>query len=158
MRILVLSDSHGKSFAIRKILDKHPEAKHIFFLGDGLRDIEYLEKDYPNLVFHKVCGNCDVGCSEPYSNLERVEDKLIFFTHGHNFYVKSGIGPLVETARKRGADIMLFGHTHMALTSYEDGLYIVNPGSVAMGRSAGNSYAIIDIEKNGTIPIIVKAP
>ena len=42
--------------------------------------------------------------------------------------------------------------------AYEDGLYIVNPGSVAMGRSAGNSYAIIDIEKNGTIPIIVKAP
>ena len=42
-----------------------------------------------------------------------------------------------------GADILLFGHTHMPLTLYEDGLYIMNPGS-CHGYYA--SYGIIDIK------------
>jgi len=40
MRILVLSDSHGRAGNIYDVIEKHPEAEVIVFLGDGERDFE----------------------------------------------------------------------------------------------------------------------
>ena len=52
-------------------------------------------------------------------------------------------------ARKNGADILLYGHTHIAFTDYDDGLYIMNPGSCGRPREGLPSYGIIDITKAG---------
>ena len=51
-------------------------------------------------------------------------------------------------AREEKADILLFGHTHNAMTYYEDGLYVMNPGSCS-GYMA--SYGYIDITDKGEI-------
>lgn len=158
MRILVLSDSHGKSYKIREILDKQKNASHLFFLGDGLRDIEYLKDDYPNIKFHLVSGNCDFGFNNPYSSIEKIGDKIIFYTHGHNQSVKYGLEILKDIGKNVNAQIILYGHTHIAKIQYENGVYIINPGSVSQGREGGNSYCVIDIEENGILPSIVKVP
>ena len=68
--------------------------------------------------------------------------------HGHLYDAKSGLYRITSAAREAGADILLFGHTHMPLTLYEDGLYIMNPGS-CHGYYA--SYGIIDITDKGEI-------
>ena len=57
MRILVLSDSHGRSSEIQKAIEAQPDARHDFFLGDVLSEIEDMEYIYPDRIYHTVRGN-----------------------------------------------------------------------------------------------------
>jgi len=69
--------------------------------------------------------------------------------------VKYSLSELLFAAQGRGADIVLYGHTHISHSEYIDGMHVVNPGSCSgMGGSA--TYAIIDITKAGIVPVIVK--
>ena len=156
MRILVISDSHGRTSEIEKAIEAQPTAKNIFFLGDCVNDIEDLEFLYPDRIFHKVCGNCDFSSMLPSAKETLLNSVTIFFTHGHPYSVKSGIGRLKAEAKLRGAKLVLYGHTHISKIDYEEGIYFVNPGSLSSGREGGTSYAVIDIEPNGIMPIIVK--
>lgn len=157
MRILVISDSHGSTLAIDKAISAQPLAKHIFFLGDKLSDIEDFDILYPDRIFHTVSGNCDFYSQTPSHDMTEVAGKRIFFTHGHEYGVKSGTSHLLSYGRALGSDIILYGHTHIADTEYANGIYSVNPGSIGNSRGGKNSYAFIDIEKNGIIPVIVNA-
>ncbi|MBQ6825313.1 MAG: metallophosphoesterase [Clostridia bacterium] len=154
MRIVVISDSHRQTRVIDKILSSELDAKHVFFLGDNAADIEDFEFIYPNFNFHTVCGNCDFASLLPTMGLETVNGKRILYTHGHTLSVKSGTGHLIELAKKNNCDIILYGHTHIPQILYEDGIYIVNPGSCSRSREGGNSYAVIDITEQGIMPII----
>lgn len=156
MRILCISDAHKRSGVIDKIISSQPDAKHIFFLGDHTADIEDYIFLYPERTFHIVSGNCDFYSTYPSADLIELCGLKIFFTHGHNYRVKYGTHELLSAALARNCQIALFGHTHIPHISYEDGVYLVNPGSCALSREGGNSYAVIDIEKNGIMPIIVR--
>lgn len=156
MRILVISDSHRKGAVVDRIIRSQPEAKHIFFLGDVVGDIEDFTYEYTDRFFHIVSGNCDAFSHYPYSDIAKVGDINIFYTHGHTFGVKGGTEHLKSAARQRECSIALYGHTHISHISYDDGLYVVNPGSASMSREGGNSYAVIDITEQGIMPIIIK--
>lgn len=155
MRILVISDSHGRTSEIEKAIEAQPNVKHIFFLGDCVSDIEDLPYIYTDRTFHIVSGNCDYSSIYKSYDTAVIEKRKILFTHGHPFYVKNGISRLAEQAKLENADIVLYGHTHTAKTEYADGRYFVNPGSVCSGRETGRSYAVIDITSAGIMPIII---
>ena len=57
---------------------------------------------------------------------------------------------IIDEAKKKGADIVLFGHTHLQYTDYIDGLYVMNPGSVGMF----GQYGVIDITDKGDVMLI----
>jgi len=156
MRILIISDSHAVTRNIDYALLAHPEARHVFFLGDNVRDKENVKIYHPDRIFHIVHGNCDYDSAYPSVDTVTLGGKKIIFTHGHNFAVKSGSAVLLSKAKNAGADIVLYGHTHVAKAEYIDGIYAVNPGSIAHSREGNNSYAVIDIEQNGIMPIIIK--
>ncbi|MGI6268940.1 MAG: metallophosphoesterase family protein [Candidatus Howiella sp.] len=147
MRILVVSDSHGRISALREVLELHG-ARDVIFLGDGLRDVEEMEALYPDRRFYKVAGNCDFGANEPTTGHLELAGRRIFYTHGHAYYVKHGLGEFKAAARRAGADIALYGHTHEAFCTYEDGLYIMNPGAVSGGETC---YGLIDITPAGVV-------
>ena len=145
MNFLVFSDSHGRASRMMEAFDKQikkPDA--IIFLGDGLRDI--VSADIGDIPVYSVAGNCDAGSvffdsNTPTEQNLIIGDKRIFFTHGHKYGVKSTLSPLLSEGVKRGADIILFGHTHMpferVLTPDNDhgiktdkSVYIMNPGSI----------------------------
>ena len=156
MRIIVFSDSHGNYFALRDVVEKHrDEATHFIHLGDGEREFEKIAADYPQLSFLGVSGNCDWAGSGKTTDILRVSGKKIFFSHGHAFHVKSGLDAFKQIARGFGATIALFGHTHIALTAYDDGLYLMNPGSISSQASGRASYGIIDITPAGIVTTIV---
>ena len=156
LRILVFSDSHGNVSALRRALVAQKTAQHIFFLGDSLRDIEALEGEFPDRIFHNVSGNCDFAALSPRTAMENINGTLIFYSHGHPYYVKQSYVPFLQAAEKRNAKIALFGHTHSSLIKYENGVWLVNPGSVSLPREGEPSYAVIDIEENGIMPIIIR--
>ncbi len=157
MRILVISDSHGSLANLEKVLDMHPEAEHVIFLGDGVREAEEASFIYDNMQFHLVAGNCDFGSSYPSTAVTEIAGKRILYTHGHTMNVKYGYNAAIERAKAEGADILLFGHTHEAAVRYCDGLYLMNPGSVSRPRgSYYGSYGYIDIVYGGVMTAVVE--
>ena len=156
MNILVISDSHGRVSEIERVIEAYKEVKHIFFLGDCIRDIEDMPFIYPDRTFHIVAGNCDGYSTYKTVDVINLFGKKILFTHGHPFEVKLGPERLYEEAVRQQADLVLFGHTHKAVTVYVNGRYFVNPGSLYSGSEGYRSFALIDIAPSGVMPRIVK--
>ncbi len=155
MRILVISDSHKRSGVVDRIILSETDAKNIFFLGDVVEDIEDKIYEYTDRNFYIVSGNCDYFSTYKSVDTVTVENHKILFTHGHTLGVKSGsTGMLIKTALENKCDIVLYGHTHIANIEYANGIYLVNPGSVACSREGSESYAVIDILSNGVLPQI----
>ena len=154
MRILVLSDSHGQANAVFRAVEAQPTARVIIHLGDGAREAAEITDRYPDRTVYSVQGNCDAvygSTLRPYQE-ETLGGKRFFFTHGHLFGVKTDRYRLECAARERQADIVLFGHTHVALTDYADGLYSLNPGSLAYG----GTYGLVDITPAGVVLNVVE--
>ncbi len=154
MRFLVLSDSHGNVLALKRAIEAQPDARHIFFLGDCVRDIESIRELYPDRIFHTVQGNCDYNDDNLSVDIANISGVKILFTHGHRYFVKGSLSALKEKAAD--AKIVLYGHTHISKTEYEDGVYYINPGSVSASREGKNSYAVVDITEGGIMPIIIE--
>lgn len=149
MRIVVLSDSHRAKGNLFDIVEKHKESADLFiFLGDGEDDFDDVLALYPMLKYERVSGNCDWYSTYPLYKEITAQGKKIFFSHGHPFGVKFGYDEIEREAKLRGANICLFGHTHNQYTNYIDGVYYMNPGSVASGE-----YGMIDIVENGIVLI-----
>ena len=157
MYILVISDSHGRTCEIERVIEKHPDIRHIFFLGDCIRDVEDITYIYSDRTFHIVEGNCDGYSKYKSEEVLDLYGKRIFFTHGHVYGVKSGMERLRKAAETISADLVLYGHTHIPKTEYEDGRYFVNPGSLCSGRCGYTSYATVDITDQGIMPSIIRA-
>lgn len=143
MKFLVFSDAHGATDGIRKALGLHPDAAGAFFLGDGAREVLLLAETV-KFPFYCVAGNCDFASTLPQENILTVGGHTIFYTHGHRYGVKTGLGGLLAAAKRKGADIALFGHTHEPLERFEEGIRLLNPGSIGHGIGGG-SCGILDI-------------
>ncbi len=155
MRILVFSDSHGRGSRIEAAIFEHPEVEHIFFLGDKISDIEDIETLFPDRKIYSVMGNCDFSLFGKGTKTVNLAGRKILYTHGHEFSVKSGTDRLISYAKDNDIDLVLYGHTHIPESTYLDGLYIINPGSI--GKGAGyDSYAIIDLEESGILANIIR--
>ncbi len=154
MRLLVVSDSHGDENSLRRAIEAQPSAREVFHLGDGVREAGNMETAYPDRTFYIVRGNCDFSAGSLYPEVGQVElgGKRIVYLHGYTHHVKSDPYAAVCLARQQQADILLFGHTHQPLSTYDDGLYILNPGSVA--RSG--TYGIIDITPAGIVTSVLE--
>ena len=82
--------------------------------------------------------------------LIELENKKILMTHGHEYGVKSSLLNLNYRAKELGADIALYGHSHIAAIEKHDGIWFVNPGSVSLPRGLRHTIAFIEI-KDGVI-------
>lgn len=153
MRILVVSDTHRDINALRSAILHQPEAGTVIHLGDGAEEAAQMRAEFPQKQFLQVRGNCDWNSALPAEGLENVGGKKIFYTHGHIYNVKYGTGSIVSAARAAKADILLFGHTHNPVNRYENGLYIMNPGSL---HGSAGTYGIIDITEAGIVTNVLK--
>ena len=134
MKLLVLSDTHRSlGFAYEAIEKESPDA--VVHLGDHLSDAEDLSFAFQEPDFYYVPGNCDYAPTVPPSLTLEFDGVRVFLTHGHLFGVKSGLTRLALEARRVGAQLALFGHTHRALLEEQDGLWLMNPGACGAGRS-----------------------
>ena len=154
MRIIVISDTHGREYRVRDIIESQPEASALICLGDGVKNVEDIMEEYPNMGFFAVRGNCDSAPHLRDFDIINLGGKEILIAHGHTYGVKFGLESFINTACVLGVDIALYGHTHIADSTYLDGLYIINPGSVGKGNPK-KSYATIDIVDGQIFPNII---
>lgn len=140
MKILVFSDSHRSRAGMLDAIDTH-HPDQVIHLGDLLEDAEELTYIYPRLPICMVPGNCDGWTMSPLKKQITLAGKQILLSHGHLWGVKRGYEGAVADARASGADILLFGHTHVPLCQQlEDGLWMMNPGA------SRSTFGVITIE------------
>ena len=136
MKILVFSDSHNSVYKMKTAIEKHKRnCDIVIFLGDGLKDIEYIKDSYPQIAFYTVKGNCDLfATGTEDERLLSIEGIKFFVTHGHLYGVKYGYGKIAQETKSRGASVALFGHTHVPFDNYieveGENVHLFNPGSI----------------------------
>ena len=146
MKALIFSDSHGMSSNICLATEDNPNTDLIIFAGDIHRDIEEVMYTYPKIPCAYVLGNNDYFVrGVPDERIFEFARKKIFLTHGHKYSVKLSPRRVISEARRHGADICIFGHTHNRFLECSD-ILTVNPGS------ARSSYAILTVY-NGIVKI-----
>ncbi|MCK8825340.1 metallophosphoesterase [Fuchsiella alkaliacetigena] len=148
MKLLCVSDTHGNTEVLRKVIDLEKEVDFLFHGGDFIVDTDpFIDRD---LKIIKVKGNCDHQHPGELEKVVEVADKRILLTHGHKYNVKyNALASLAYRAAEIEADIVLFGHTHRSFKLKEDNVLYLNPGSLAYPRDGVFSYAIIEISKTG---------
>ena len=168
MIFIVVSDIHGRSDLLSEVLRTHRRADGVLFLGDGIRDISYAECTEGGRFFSGVRGNCDFSLffrgEYDFSEelLLTLSEYNVIMMHGHTLGVKSGIERAMIYASERGADVLLFGHTHTPIEKYYpegteiDGyrlkkpLWVFNPGSLGCSADGKHTYGLMQI-KNGQL-------
>ena len=165
MKIIVMSDLHGIYSSLRKVINLQRGADLFIFLGDGEHDLKTLFLNAPELEekFLIIHGNCDTRELFPqaYNELAYAlpHGHKIFAAHGHQFQVGFGTERIVKAAQDCHADIVLYGHTHVRDERYEDGIYILNPGSMGLPRDGKKqSYGVLSVSEKGILMNIADIP
>ena len=122
MKIVIVSDTHGSRKNIENVCECNPDADMLIHLGDVEDDADYIEAIF----------ECPTH-----------------ITHGHAYYVSMGEAHLQEEARHRGADIVMYGHTHVPALTIDADLVTLNPGSLTYPRQQGRqaTYMVMKLEK-----------
>jgi uncharacterized protein len=147
MKIAVISDTHRHIYSLNQVTKLIHDTDMAIHLGDNVEDVDIIKSNYKGTIIN-VRGNCDFSSFIPVERMEEVENKKIFITHGHRYDVKHSLLKLKYRAKELGADIVLFGHTHISAEIYEDGIWFINPGSAALPKDSYQSIAIIEISDN----------
>ncbi|MFB0919896.1 MAG: YfcE family phosphodiesterase [Oscillospiraceae bacterium] len=143
MKLLVFSDSHGYHLKMLSAIElSKPDM--LVHLGDGGRDVSKIEAQFPQIPLRAVRGNCDMGSVLPDTDFFQAGKAKIFISHGHLYGVKVTLSALVDDARVRGANIVMFGHTHIAKFAMSGGIYVLNPGTCGLAASPSCAEVIID--------------
>lgn len=143
MKILAISDTHGKLNRVRDIFSKLRDIDLIVHAGDHYLDAEALGDEF-RIPVVTVKGNCDSGSGAKDYEIIEAECGNILVTHGHRYDVNYSLRNLMYLAEEHDCVAAIFGHTHCALSEEYDDIHFVNPGSLTLPRDgSGGTYAII---------------
>lgn len=149
MKLLILSDSHGYLRNAMNVIEKlQNRISGVIHLGDHDTDAEALSKKYTSLDFYWVKGNNDFGGSSPFERTLKFDGKKILLTHGHRQQVHWNYDGLSYFAEEQGADVVLFGHTHVPMSDRGGRVWLFNPGSISLPRmSSIPTFGILSLEE-----------
>lgn len=151
MRVLVLSDNHGRIGEMQRAYEKvKPEM--VLHLGDSQMGFQQLQ-DFFDCEVIGVKGNCDYDMDLPKTTEVSLGRHKVFMTHGHLYDVRFDLQTLADAAKEMGCDVALFGHTHVPENRTVGLVTICNPGSIAQPRQDGHQYTymVIDVDNEGEL-------
>lgn len=150
MRILIVSDTHGNHRNLDCVLEQIGPIDLFLHLGDVEGGDVYMEAvvDCPAYI---LAGNNDFFSDLPRELEIQIGKYKVFMTHGHGYYVSMNTERLKEEGRRRGVDIVLYGHTHKPDLDIADDLIVINPGSISYPRQEGRrgTYILMEIDEQG---------
>ena len=150
VRILVVSDSHGCNTYLKQAIQREKPFDYLIHCGDIQFSLDSIDdnKEYEILA---VKGNTDSDHSLDEEQSLSVLFQDVWVVHGDKYHVKreEKYNTLREAAKKKGASIVLFGHTHQP-EIYEDResyITLINPGSIGEPRTKEEkiSYAVLTL-------------
>ena len=157
MKILIVSDTHRSHRAYTDMIDKEGEIDMLIHLGD-VEGGEYYIEETAMCPVHMVAGNNDFFTPLPREEEFYIGDKKVFITHGHHYYVSRGLDRIIEAGANRGADIVMYGHTHRPAIEQEGNMLILNPGSISYPRQQGRqrSYMVMEVNEDNEVNVELK--
>ena len=141
--ISVISDTHGARRNLSMLVGDFTISDKIVFLGDGLSDLNELFEFQDKII--KVAGNCDFVPFAPKRETFSVDGVKFLAVHGDEFGVKSSLDRLKEYAIKVGAQVVLYGHTHVDNIKEESGVLFINPGTLSRYGSK-ETFAFVTVD------------
>ncbi len=156
MRGLAISDTHRDVTGLAKILQRnegHP-FDCVFHLGDIQGQEVVVKMMLGGVPFYCVQGNCDVFYSGgPLESVVPFGDYTIYLTHGHLFPNRNRLDAIEKRALELGANVALYGHTHVPLLDEKRQVTICNPGSLTFPRQDNRkrTYAILETDRYGVL-------
>lgn len=145
MRVLIVSDTHGREENLQRVLSRTEAFDCVIHLGDSGCTESYFQKMVQCPVY-MVAGNCDYFTDLPRVRIAELGGVRMLLTHGHYHYVNVRTKELEADARKNNCAIAMFGHTHKPyLDIASPDLIVVNPGSLSLPRQEGHrpTYAVM---------------
>lgn len=150
MKILIVSDTHGKHEYLEAVLEEVKPLDMLIHLGDAEGCEDYIEV-IAECPVEIIAGNNDFFTDLPGEREINIGKYKVLLTHGHYYYVNAGTERIKSEAVDRKIDIVMFGHTHRPVLEREGDVVVLNPGSISYPRQEGRnpSYIIMDLDEEG---------
>jgi putative phosphoesterase len=145
MKIVVVSDSHGRKGILNQIVAWNPDADLFLHCGDVCED----PKKYP--MYHFCRGNCDNAYDIPMETVIDIPGHRILLVHSHQVVLFDRENQLAGMGRMHHCDIVCYGHTHIKKYETNHRILLLNPGSCYRSKDKNPaSYAVLTITKYNT--------
>ena len=146
VNIVLVSDNHGDQDSLAWLKETYSDYDLFVHCGDSEMDAEQMGG------YICVKGNND------YLYYSQIPDTMTLHIKGHTVYVCHGhlepisfygFKPMVRNAKDIGADTVFFGHVHTVHDTTEDGIRLLNPGSIRQNRDGSPpSYMLVHISED----------
>lgn len=151
MKVLVISDTHGRLANLERVLDKVKPVDLVLHLGDIEGDNEII-RNMTGCPVMAVKGNNDIFSGDPAERVVELGKHKALMAHGHRHNVYFGTDRLEWRARELEADIVFHGHTHVPHMDMSGDVWVMNPGSLSQPRNGSRySYIVLDIDGAGEV-------
>ena len=161
-KILITSDTHRRDGNLLEVIQNEAPFDMFIHLGDaeGSEDMitSWCKEQNPDCEVYMVLGNNDFFSDLPREDVIDIEGNKVLVTHGHYYGVSMAFDQLADAAKQRGCNAAFFGHIHVPVLEKEDGILLVNPGSLAFPRQRGRrpSYAVLETDGNGGMDVEIR--
>lgn len=151
MKILIVSDTHRRNENYLEAVKRCSPVDMIIHCGD-IEGSEHIIENAAECPVEMVTGNNDFFSELPREREFSLGRYRVWLTHGHTYYVSMENQTIKKEAVLKGADIVMYGHTHRPIVEYDEGVIAVNPGSLTYPRQEGRrpSYILMEIDRQGT--------
>jgi putative phosphoesterase len=146
----LLSDSHDNLTMIRRAVSLFNDmgCDLVIHAGDFVAPFAAAELKNLRCPVKAVFGNCDgekIGLVKTFEGLGEIREAPLAFSHaGLKFVVSHLDGPVLKYIATMPCDILVFGHTHKALSEHRDGILVVNPGEAGGWLHGKSTAALFD--------------
>lgn len=147
MKVLIVSDTHRQNGNLCKVIIEENPIDLLIHLGDAEGSEDYI-CSIAGCPVEIVSGNNDFFSRLPRERELTLGKYRVMLTHGHYYQVSLSMQYLKDEALHRGVDIVMFGHIHRPVLEHEEGLILLNPGSLSYPRQEGRlpSYMVMEFE------------
>lgn len=150
-KFLIVSDIHGDREVLTNILAHwQSQVDGIFYNGDS----EFAADDAVFDGVSTVIGNMDHDDNFVAARSTTIDGVTFFQTHGHLYNATvpgewANLTLMDSAAQEAGAQVVLFGHTHLDGATVFDHKLFINPGSTTLPRGPhadlGGTYAVLEV-------------
>lgn len=158
MKILIASDLHGDALRCEELIErfKAEGANRLLLLGDILyhgprNDLPpgYAPKRVIEMlsglsdVIDCVRGNCDAEVDGMVLSFDVLTPEKSFNINGLSLYATHGHH--LDEVNLEGIDVVLYGHTHIPTKELNEGVWLLNPGSLSIPKE-GSCYSYMTLD------------
>ncbi len=157
MKVLIVSDTHRSDRNLVRVMKLEGPVNRVIHLGD-IEESEGAIQKIVGCPLDIVCGNNDFWCDLPKEKEITIGKYRVLLTHGHTYFVSLDTQMLKREACARGIQIAMYGHTHLPKIEEEQGVIVLNPGSLSYPRQQGRqpSYIVMEFDADGDAQFTLK--